>query len=611
MSLKKKQKIVLIHAKTKNAIDFFSTKTSNELDYWIYLGKNIRLFSEIEKIIEGRIKRIDTGESLQDTARKLRKPYIDFIGSIAQKENKIAWILTSISEKNVYGSDLFLMLCYLETLNHEIKKYPGGICVFCDNPTLIRNIQKNLKTHTDLEVEVQDCDPISKTFPQLILERFKSIHNKVSFFRYFAGRIFQAKMLQIRNISGQNIPTNEPVIAIHSWTDQRSFIIEGSFSEPYFGNLGQILEKNNTNSFYVIHVLGTISYPEALKKLSKMKVHWKLFEDFLEFSDIIRAMYLAGARKREETTDIYFSGYEISELLNEEYERDRHTENAERVALFYFAARRMAQQFSLKTFIYTFENHIWERMAIEGIRELSPNTKIVVYAHTRVDKMYLCYSRSIYEKKMNPIPDIILVNGPQAKENLLESGFKDADIQIIGSLRYGNLTFMNKRENSERRYEILVVLSCDLDRSLEMIFKCVNAFSGTGNLAITFKPHPIINPESMIKSVGSLPEIFSFSSKSISTLFETANLVIYCDSTASVEAACRGIPVLHIKSAFTININIFEDVEIIPSVSSPEQIRIQSLKILDGEYPAFEEIQTYVEQIFSRVDEQKIVEIIS
>lgn len=115
----------------------------------------------------------------------------------------------------------------------------------------------------------------------------------------------------------------------------------------------------------------------------------------------------------------------------------------------------------------------------------------------------------------------------------------------------------------------------------------------------------------MIKSVGSLPEIFSFSSKPISILFEKANLVIYCDSAASVEAASLGIPLLHIKSDFTIDINIFEDVEIIPSVSSPQQIRIQSLKILDGEYPSFEEIQTYVEQIFSHVDEQKIVEIIS
>jgi len=609
MSLKKKQKIVLIHAKPENAINFFSTKTCTEFDSWMYLGKNVILFSEIEKIIGDRIKRIDTGESLQDAARALRKPYIDFVGSIAHKENKKAWILSSVSEKNLYESDLFLMLCYLEILDLEIKKYLGDLCVFCEEPALIHTLRKNFENHTD--IEIYPVDLISKTIPQLIQERCQLIYNKVLFFRYFFLRIFYARLLQIRKISGQKILTNEPVIAIHSWTDQRSFLIEGSFSEAYYGNLGQILEKNNNNPVYIIDVLGTVPYAEALKKMSKLKFQWKLFEDFLEISDILRAWHLAQTRKTQENTEIFFLGHEISDLLNEEYLKDRYSTRAEQCALYYFAARRMARQFSVKTFIYTFENHIWEKMTIEGIRESSPNTKIIGYAHSTVNKMYLCYSLSLHEKNLIPIPDVILVNGHQAKEVLLESGFKDTDIQIIGSLRYGNLTFINKRENSETRSEILVVLSGQFDRALEMIFKCMNAFSGVENISIIFKPHPIMNQERLTKSADSLPKIFSFSSTPISTLFETANLVIYSDSAASVEAASLGIPLLHIKSDFIIDMNIFEDVEIIPSVSSPEQIRIQSLKILNGEYPPFGEIQTSVKQIFSRVDEQKIVEIIS
>ena len=404
---------------------------------------------------------------------------------------------------------------------------------------------------------------------------------------------------------------DEPVIAIHSWTDHRSFSIEGSFSEVYYGNLGQILEKNNDKFFYMIDIMGTIPYPEALVKLSKINFRWKLFEDFLNFSDIVRVLYLVHGRKTKEIKDIFFSGHEISILLNEEYAKDKYNNRAEVCALYYFAAQKMAGQFSVKTFIYTFENHIWEKMTIEGLRESSPHTKIVGYAHSAVKKTYLPYSLSEAEKDLIPVPDVILVNGHQAKEILLESGFENTDIQIIGSLRYGNLTVIKNKIITEKRYKILVVLSYDLDISLEMIFKCVNAFSGIGDLSITFKPHPIMNPESLMKSVGNLPKIFSFSSKPIITLFETANLAIYCDSAASIEAASRGIPVLHIKSDFTIDINIFEDVEIIPSVSSPQQIRIQSLKILDGEYPSFDEIQTYVEQIFSRVDEQKILEMIS
>ncbi|MFA4825865.1 MAG: hypothetical protein WC593_12005 [Methanoregula sp.] len=607
MPIKNRKKIVMVRAKPESAVKFFCTKTSNELDYWIYLGKDFMIFSEIENIIGDRIERIDTSEILQETACTLRKPYIDSVGNFANNKNKNAWILTSVSEKNTYESDLFLMLCYLKTLDQIIKKYLGNICVFCEESALIRTIQKNFENQ--VKIELFDVDPISKTIPQLIREKIKFTYNKVLFFRYFFLRIFFARLLQIRKVSGHEIVTKEPVIAIHSWTDQRSFTIEGSFSETYFGNLGKILEKNN--KLYMIDVLGTISYLEALQKLSRLNFQWRLFEDFLEFSDIIRAWQLAQCRKTNKTLDIFFLGHEISDLLNEEYTRDKYSNRAEQCALYYFAAQRMARQFSVKTFIYTFENHIWEKMTIEGIRKFSPSTKIVGYASSRVDKMYLCYSLSLQEKKLIPIPDVILVNGLQAKEILLESGFEDADIQIIGSLRYGNLTLIDKWQQSDRKSKILVVLSGDIDRSLEMIFKCVYAFSDIEDLSITFKPHPVMDSERMMKSIKSLPKIFSFSSKPISTLFETTDLVIYSDSTASVEAASLGIPLLHIKSDFTIDMNIFEDAKIIPSVSTPQQIRIQSYKILNGEYPSTEEIQTYVKQIFSPVDEQKIVEIIS
>ena len=422
MSFKKKQKIVLINAKTKAVIKYFNTKPITELDYWIYLGKDVIICSEIEKIIGDRIKRISTGEILQDAARTLRKPYIDFIGGLAYKENKIIWMLSSVSEKNTYISNLFLKFCYLETLDQIIKRNPNDICVFCEDLALIRTIQKNFENNMDLEINY--IDYASTTELGFFKERLALNNSKILFILNYFLRIFCARLLQILKISGQNIPSNEPVIAIHSWTDQRSFSINGSFSDAYYGNLEKILENNNkNNSFYIIDVLSTIFYPEALKKLSKLKFQWKLFEDFLEFSDIIRACYLAHKRKTEETKDIIFLGREISDLLNAEYTTDRYSNRAEQSALYYFAARKMSQQFSVKTFIYTFENHNWEKMTIEGLRESSPHTKIVGYAHATMNQMELSYSLSVFEKNLIPIPDVILVNGHRTKEILCEFRF--------------------------------------------------------------------------------------------------------------------------------------------------------------------------------------------
>jgi hypothetical protein len=615
MSLKNKQIILLLHAKPENAINLFSTNNCSELNSWIYLGKNVTLFSKIENIVEGRLKRIDNGQTLQDAASKIRKPYIDFVGRMAKKEKKMAWILSSISEKNVYLSDLFLMLCYLESLDCQIKKNQAGICVFCEQPALIRVIRKNYEKRNDLEIQYigDKCSPL-KTKVQRLSKKISITRNKILFFYYFFIRIFYAKMLKAQQKSRGSTPSNKPVIVIHSWTDQRSFLIDGSFSEAYFGNLGKILENNGNNFLYIMDILDIVSYPKTLKKLSELKIEWQLFEGFLAFSDIIRAWYLARGRKTKVTSDVFFLGREISELINEEYAWDQYSNRAEIGALYYFAACKMAKQFSIKTFVYTFENHLWERMTIEGIHNSSCNTKIVGYAHATVNRMYLCYSLSAPEKKIIPIPDIILVNGPRSKECLVESGFENNIIQIIGSLRFGNFTSINKRKifkNSKNNPKILVVLSCDLDRSLEMVFKCVKAFSDIDELSIIFKLHPISNPKSLMQSIGEIPKKFTFSSQPINTLFNSVNLVIYSDSTASVEAASMGIPLLHVKSDFLLDINIFEDFFSIPSVSSPQQIRIHSQKILNGDYPSFEEIQSYVKQIFSTVDEQKIIEIIS
>lgn len=609
MAQKRKRKIILIYAKPENAIELCNIESKYVLDYWIYLGKNLILFSEIEKILGDRIQRIETEGILQDVAHSLRKPYINFIGNIAHNASKIAWILSSVSEKNIYLSDLFLMLCYLEVLDQEIKKHIGDICVFCEEPTLIRTIYKNFERRPDFEVH--ELFPISKTILELIFEKYSVINNKLSFIRTFISRIYYARIFHFLKKSRSNTITNEPVIAIHSWTDHRSFTNDGSFSEPYYGNLGQILENNKTNFLYMIDVLPTFSYPEALKKLSQINFQWVIFEDFIGFSDIIRACYLARRRIHKEKEEIFFFDNEITDLLNNEYSNDRYSYRAEWCALYYFAAQKMSTKFRMKTFIYTFENHIWEKLTIEGIRKNSPHTTIIGFAHSTVNTMNLVYSIAESERKFIPTPDVIVVNGPQAKELLLKSGFEASNIQIIGSLRYGNLTYINKKQKRGGKYEILIVLSINPNKSLEMIHKCSNAFRWTENLSIIFKAHPIANNEDIFIYAGNLPNFFSFSSLPVATLLETADLVIYNDSTVSVEAASMGIPLLHIKSDFTIDMNIFEDVEVIPSVSSPEQILLQSLKIIEGEYPSYLEIQLHVKQIFALVNEKKIVEIFS
>jgi hypothetical protein len=97
----------------------------------------------------------------------------------------------------------------------------------------------------------------------------------------------------------------------------------------------------------------------------------------------------------------------------------------------------------------------------------------------------------------------------------------------------------------------------------------------------------------------------------IHELFEKTDLVIYTDSTASVEAATRGIPLLHLKSNFAIDINIFEDTGVVQSANSLEQIRMVEMEILNSSEFSSDSIQDVVGELFAPVDEQKILSCIS
>jgi surface carbohydrate biosynthesis protein (TIGR04326 family) len=388
--------------------------------------------------------------------------------------------------------------------------------------------------------------------------------------------------------------------------DKRSFSSIDSYSDVYFGNLGHLLEMNNKDFFYIFNILTPTEVPHILKNLSKVKIPWKLFEDFLEFSDIIRAFYMARRRKKEEKIDTFFSGREVSDLLNAGYIEDRYSVRTELSCLSYFAARNMTRQFSVKSFVYPFENHIWEKMVLIGLREDSPQTNIVGYAHSTVNLMYLPYSVSVNEKKLLPLPDIILVNGQRAKKTLVESGFDENKITVIGAMRYGLFT-SDEFPKLENNKTVLVILSADINTSLEMIQKSVQAFGKMDSVRILIKPHPAVYSRIFQQYIKKFPSFFAITSASLADLKRTINLAVYSNSTAAVEVATQKIPLIHMKSDFTIDVNVFEFTDKVPSISSPEMIQKMAFDILFNGLNKNQSLNDEINELFAKVNEIEIL----
>jgi hypothetical protein len=597
--------IVVLNYNIKSIHQIRNSNESDKSFFWVYLGKNVSHFLDIKMTLGSVGENIPISEVLQANAEKNRQDFIDCLGDLAAGSMNPWWYLTSMSEKNQYISDLYLNFCYLKTF-FEISRYrKGTIFVICESQYLIKAIVENSSGTPDIEIRF--FLTVSDKIIQPTISFIQRIKNKTFFILRFFARICLARSIWfLKYRSGQVGPGN-PVV-IHSWADHRSFSSDNTYADIYFGDLAEKLENTRSEVFLLIDFLPTILFPQALIKIHALNKPWHLFEEFITFSDLVDALVISSKMPQSLLQQTTISELSISELINEELINDRQKSRAELSYLYYAAGKRMSGSNNILSFIYTFENHIWEKMMIKGIREITDKTRIIGYAHATVNSMELSYSVSRSERDILPMPDSILVNGKKPKQVLTESGFETRMIHILGSLRYGNLFFPSQKEPFSGQSRILVILSADNNRSLEMMNKCIQAFRDRSDSHITFKPHPIVKTSPIFKFSKDLPSWFHVSLDPLNTLLRATDVVIFSDSTASVEAAALGIPILHIKSDFLIDTNIFEKDNYVPSVSSPDQIRLCTSALLQLSGAALmeykENIMQSIRDIFSPVDEK-------
>ena len=571
---------------------------------WVYFGKNVSYFTELKTQIGNPGKNIPVSELLQGNAKKYRQDFIDYLGSCAADSQDPWWYLTSISEKNSYVSDLYLHFCYLKTFFDVADRYNGRIFVICENPGLLKSIQENSPDNRSIEIL-----PLRDRIPDLFRTcnlKCQKLKNKFVFFMRFILRICLARIV-IPICRPTPLPRIQHPVVIHSWTDQRSFTRDGRYEDVYFGSLAQKIDKIPREYFFLIDILPTIAFPLALRKMIRVRKPWHLFEEYLSFSDVTAALRISSRVTKRLVFRHTLLDLDISTLISEDILSDQQSARTELSYLYYAAGKRISALHSPASFWYTFENHIWEKMIIRGLKEAG-NLRVVGYAHSTVNSMYLSYSISPHERDLIPLPDSILVNGKKPKEILVSSGFDDARIHIVGSLRYGDLSSPAPERTPGAGKKILVILSADINRSLEMISKCGEAFSSCDGVSVIFKPHPIQKLSGIVTLIQQLPGQFRFSTEPLGTLLDDTDVVLYSDSTASVEAVARGIPILHVKSDFLIDIDIFEESHIFRSADSPDQIRTFTFELFRFTRESPEESRAAIRDLFSPVDDNVLIQ---
>ncbi|MDD1659591.1 MAG: hypothetical protein LUQ62_00095 [Methanomicrobiales archaeon] len=571
---------------------------------WIYLGDRPEVAIGLEKFFRDNLRRVSISGLLQDTAHSYRHRYIDYIGALTGAHCHIPWFLTSLSEKNPFASTFYLSFCSMVACMEYLSTARGNVIVVCGSEGIQAALAENLRARHAYEILY--CRSRMLTFRDAVLTRLLGTVMKFWFAARYAVRILVASAFHRILMPEKVSSLQEPLVLIHAWTDLRSFRTPGTFWDIFYGDLVSILSPD-AKVRYVIDVLPTIAYLKALYFLRGIRdADFILQEFYLTLPDIPRAL----RAKREGYRDLGavppLDGILVDALVREEMKGDSLSTRGEQSFLCYCAARRIAAAHPARAYLYTFENHMWEKCTLKGLRECRPETRTVGYAHTLVYPMNLPYSLAESEASCTPLPDLILANGKHPRGVLIDAGFSGPSIHVSGALRYGSFRQPEGAGEEGDRNAVLLAGSVSIPRTIELIHKAFQAFDHAPETPVWIKCHPNLPFSRLRPLLPPLPSHFTVREEPVESLLPGTGVVLYTESTVAVEAAAWGIPVIHVKLDCSLDMNIFAGLPQVPSVSSPEEIQRSARDLMIRRAGQVQEVRKHIGSLFEPVDPVRI-----
>ncbi len=216
-----------------------------------------------------------------------------------------------------------------------------------------------------------------------------------------------------------------------------------------------------------------------------------------------------------------------------------------------------------ETGVYLQENQGWELSLISAWKA-GGHGRLVGYQHSVVrfwDLRYFSDPRTFNNIEPNhfPLPDLLVCNGPLARETLLDGGHPATNLQVVEALRYLHLLKRGPALSDHgsrspiRRIKLLVLgdfLSKTTIRQLTLLSECIDALPIP--VDIVFKGHPSCSVDATEFNKLDL----TITDENVFELLGACDIAYTGPSTsASLDAYLSGVPVICIKDGTTLNLS--------------------------------------------------------
>lgn len=444
------------------------------------------------------------------------RDYLNLIGRIGiDNGSSRLWWATDISSKNRFESKLMPLLQeFLQTKEEE---------TLSSRPSRLTQL---------IQVYVFRFRRLASLF----------FHSGRVYARSLYSRIHLSKKIR------EKLATEKSYHVFRSFTYNRSFSLDGSYRDPFFGEAPEFVKREEKSVLILTDILGDFFF--CIQKIKKCSSHLIIpFEYFISFSDIINALIRILTYRIHANDDLSFGGYPVANIIRRELKR---TLNGIKIyqLLNYESVKTLVKTITIDTFFLTYENNPWEKMCMLALRESSPKTKIVGFQHNVVPQASANLFIAPIEKDIIPKPDQVLTTGKIPKEILERYGTLNGEaIMPACALRHEYLFTFSAQERIKSRV-ILLALEGLFD-VYKMMNYCLQQIGNSDTYKILIRTHPVL-PINKIRHRLAVPlehyynvAVSEGNSQPLIADIRKAEIAMYWGSTVGMEALWLGKPVIH------------------------------------------------------------------
>jgi hypothetical protein len=529
---------------------------------FLYLGVDIFRRNRLERQLGSRFSRIDITELHDRVAREIRFEHIEWINQLNRQYGlEVEWWFNPIASRNIYRSNLFQYSCYLEILERLWNGTDGKPeLIFAETPGLGEAVYKWARSK-GLEAQVVSAKS----------SRFQALSNygmALLQYGFCVGNLLMRQLAAYasRKKFGKRVCPPGKLAIIDTFLHDSSLDERGVFQDIYFHNLHDYLEKNGYQVLVhpVLHGF-SFRYFSIFKRLRQSGTHFIIPEDYLSPADYVHILTYPIRAWRRTIRAAGFRTFDLGDIIREEQARGL-ADNASLLAgLTYRLFIRLGKSgLRPRLIISWYENQVKDKAMVAAARQAMPQAKIIGAQILIFSYNLLSLFPIQSEVEAGVTPDMLL----EMSEPLCEFArtfTQDIPCRPAASLRYAYF-FEEQQEVTEttKGSTVLVLPPHDMPEAAEML-EIINA--GLDRMPkLThwlIKCHPDYSPRELKRLFGerNWPERFEIYQGTLSEAFKGTAVAISSNSSAIVEAAAMGIPVIFLGRQTALNQNVLEDVK--------------------------------------------------